>query len=278
MAIDNPVDAVESQYQESLDFPVGLVLAAGEIALPQGAPLFKLLSLLNDHFSSKEKRDRAKAFWAALRDQQKFLEADFSKLRVRVEDLAEALQLAVLRDVESFNDAKRDRYLKILGNAVRSREKVEDLVAFIQDVERLGESDIVVLKVLNVVMNKVGDWHPKNDMNVLVPGHQSPVTKPISINPSVLIQRSQELSVQTAQALGIKTDTGIPAQAFSREEAFSACARLQGFGLAHEVNAGSREVPHGNFCFRPSKRGLMLLKLLGEDVPNWELYFPPAKG
>ncbi len=278
MAIDNPVDAVESQYRESPDFPAGLVLAAGEIALPQGSPLFKLLGLLNDHFSDKGKRERAEAFWAALRDQQKLLEADFSKLKVRVEDLAEAVQLAVLRDVESFNDAKRDHYLMILGNAVRSQEQVKDLASFIQDVEQLGEQDIVVLKALNVVMNKAGDWHPKSDKNVLIPGYQSPISKPISIHPSVLIQRSQELSVQTAQALGIKTDSGIPARPFSREEAFSVCARLQGFGLAHEVDAGAREVPHGNFCFRPSKRGLMLLKLLGEDVPNWELCFPPAKG
>ena len=168
--------------------------------------------------------------------------------------------------------------MRILGNAVRSEEEIRDLASFIRDVEQLGEQDIVVLKVLNVVMNKAGDWHPKSDMNALIPGYQSPISKPISINPSVLIQRSQELSVQTAQALGIKTDSPFPAQAFSREEAFSVCARLQGFGLAHEIDAGAREVPHGNFCFRPSKRGLMLLKLLGEEVPNWALYFPPTKG
>lgn len=278
MAIDNPVDAVESQYRESPDSPVGLVLAVGEMALPQGSPLFKLLELLNDHFSSKRKRERAEAFWAALRDQQKFLEADFGKLKAKIEDLAEAIQMAIIRDTESFNDAKRDRYLMILGKAVRSQEQVVDLASFIRDVEQLGERDIVVLKVLNVVMNKPGDWHSKSDPNVLIPGYQSPISKPASINPSVFIQRSQELSAQTAQALGIKTDSPFPVQAFSREEAFSACARLQGFGLAHEVDAGAREVPHGNFCFRPSKRGLMLLKLLGEDVPNWELYFPPAKG
>ena len=277
MAIDDPVDAVESQYKKPADSPVSLVLFGCKLAFPHASPLFEFLSLLKDHFSAQAMQDRMEAFWEALRDKQKFLEADFDNLNIRVADLAEALQLATLRDAEAFNDAKRDRYLAILGSAVRSKDRVEDLAAFIRDIEQPGEQDVVVLKVLNSVMNKLGDWQPKSDMDALRPGYQSPISKPASILPSVLIQRSQELSVQTAQALGIKTDLGFPAQPFSREDAYSACARLQGFGLAHEVDAGHREIPHGNFCFRPSKRGLMLLRLLGEDVPNWELYFPPAK-
>ena len=63
-------------------------------------------------------------------------------------------------------------------------------------------------------------------------------------------------------------------QAFSREDGYEACMRLQGFGLAHEIDVAPRQVPVGDYSFRPSKRGLMLLKLVGEQVENWDKYFP----
>lgn len=278
MAIDDPVDAVESQYRETAELPAGLVLSGLEMAIPQGSLLFKLLGLLNDHFSSKGKWARAQAFWNALRDKQKFLEADFEKLRVQVDDLAEAIQIAIVQDADSFNDDKRDRYLRILGNAVRSEQEIRDLASFIRDVEQLGDRDIVVLKVLNIVMNKVGDWQPAGGASLGAPGGSRPfVHKPTSVHPNIFIQRSHDLGEQIAKALGENTNVNIVlGQQFGREEGYSLCARLQGFGLAHEAKNMDREVPHGDYCFRPSRRGLLLLKLLGEDVPNWTYYFPPT--
>jgi hypothetical protein len=60
---------------------------------------------------------------------------------------------------------------------------------------------------------------------------------------------------------------------FSREDGLQICLRLQGFGLAQEIPTAAREVPTANYSARPTTRGLMLLKLLGEDVPNWSRYF-----
>jgi len=256
MAIDNPIDAAEPYLKESSDTSLGLVLLAGEMAFPHAAPLLKFVELVSGHFSAKERRNRAQLFLDLLRDQQRLLEVlgnNYDKIKVKVEDLAEAVQLAVFRDAEAFNDNKRDRYLNILGNAVRSEEQIQDLASFIRDVEMLGEEDFVVLKVLNRVMNKPEGWGP--------PGQQK-------LHPNNFIQRREDLVVQVAQALGIKTDMGSTGQTFSREEGYSICARLQGFGVAHEIDLSPREVPTGDYCFRPSKRGLMLLKLIGEDVPN----------
>jgi len=266
MAIDSPIDAVESQYPKPSPNPLALALFSFELAFPPAAPLLKLLELLKEHHSAKGMQERMEAFWAALRDEQKFLEADFGKLRLKVEDLAEAVQLALLRDSEAFNDNKRERYLKILGNAVRSEEQIQDLAGFIHDVEVLGESDVTVLKVLNKVMNKLGDWKEANGQKL----HK--------LHPNAFIHKRQELTAHIAAALGQKTEvlgSGSGVQTFSREEGYSICARLQGFGLAHEVQVSDREVPISDYCFRPSQRALMLLKLLGEDVPNWEHYFPP---
>jgi hypothetical protein len=53
---------------------------------------------------------------------------------------------------------------------------------------------------------------------------------------------------------------------------YDACNRLQGFGLAHEIELSPRQVPVGEYCFRPSIRGLKLLKLVGEEVANADKY------
>jgi hypothetical protein len=91
----------------------------------------------------------------------------------------------------------------------------------------------------------------------------------MKVHPNVFTQRAQELAVQIAMALGQNTDR----DTFSREEGYMICARLQGFGLAHEIPVSSRELPLANYSFRLSVQGMRLLKLLGEDVLNFDRYF-----
>ena len=179
--------------------------------------------------------------------------------KVGKEDLAEAVQLILHRDLEEFNDKKRERYVKVIGNALRSEAQIQDVATFIQTPEQLNERDLTVLKKLNEVMNKEGDWKP----------HPNPGPRPImKLHPSTLISRAQELSTQIAIALGQKTETN----KFTREEGYMICTRLQGFGLAYEVDSSPRELPLTNYSFGLSIQGIRLLKLLGEDVPNFELY------
>jgi hypothetical protein len=268
VAIDNPIDAVESQHAETNELSLDLILSAGELAFPLAAPVWKFIELINGHLSKSRREERVRAFFGLLRDQQRILDAlgnNYEKLNLKVEDLAEAAQIAAWRDAEAFNDNKRDRYLKILGNAARSTEQIEDLAAFIRDVEVLGEEDIAILKVLNRTMNKASDWADQFGQP----------TK--NLHPYTFIQRRQELAAQIAEALGQEPLNSNSGPTFSHEEGYSICARLQGFGLAHETKLFDREVPIGDYCFRPSKRGLMLLRLMGEEVPNWEKYFPPQQ-
>jgi hypothetical protein len=75
-----------------------------------------------------------------------------------------------------------------------------------------------------------------------------------------------------AQALGTAGGT-TDGNTFSREQGLGVCLRLQGFGLAEVITNETRSVPRTNYCARPTPRGLMLLRLLGEDVPNRERYF-----
>jgi hypothetical protein len=176
-----------------------------------------------------------------------------------VDDMEEAIQLAMRRDAEEFNDKKRARYVKLIGNALRSEKQIQDVATLIQTIEQLNESDVTVLKVLNRVMNRDGDWRPQT----MPPGQI------MKLHPQTLIARAQELTVQIALALGQKTEKNT----YTREVGYGICNRLQGFGLAHEIQPSPRELPLTNYSFRLSTQGIRLLELLGENVANLEYYF-----
>jgi hypothetical protein len=270
MAIDSRVDAVEKQYPEPGESPMlALVPTAVELALPHAGVFLKFVELISGHFSAKERQERVAQLLAILHDHERLLEEIGKRgdaLRVRVDDLAEAVQVAAWRDAEAFDDLKRDHYVKIIGSAVRSDVQIDSVAAFIRDVEQMTERDLTVLKVLNRIMNKQGDWNTQGG---------PPVPTPLSkVHPQTFIQRRQEMAGAIAEALGVGTNVDATKSRFNPEVGYSVCTRLQGFGLAHEIQLSPREVPIGDYCFRPSQRGLMLLKLLGEDVPNWQRYFP----
>jgi hypothetical protein len=247
MAIDNPYDAIDKAFPEREPYlPEDLAVFAAKCLLPEY--VMDAFGTVFERLDRNAQLERAKATTKLLMADLKDLKAK-TATKEELNDLKEAMQLALRHDVEQFNDKKRERYVKIIGNALRDERKIDDLASYIQDVERLGERDFVALKVLNKVMNQPKD--PNKD-----------------IHPNDFIQRRQELAVEMAKALGGNYET----QSFSREEGYDACNRLQGFGLAHEIEVAARQVPIGDYCFRPSRRGLMLLKLIGEEVANQEKY------
>ncbi len=253
MGIDNPVEAFKKTHSdEDESLPKELVALAVEVVLPVIGPV---IHAVRERLGRKAQNERATETLELLLGELKHLQ-NVTATKIEVNDLKESLQLLIRHDAEEFNDKKRGRYIKIVGNALQSETPIEDLASFIQDVEQLGERDFLALRVLNKVMNKSGDWATNT-----------------KLHPNTFIQRRRELAEEIARAFGMKTDLGME---FSHEEGYEACTRLQGFGLAHEIELSAREVPVGDYCFRPSKRGLMLLKLTGELVVNWEKYFPTA--
>jgi len=252
VGIDNPVEAFKKTHpDEEGNLPQDLIVLAAEMAFPVIGPL---IHAVRERLGRKAQNERATETLELLLGELKHLQ-DMTATKIEVNDLKESLQLLICHDAEEFNDKKRGRYIKIVGNALQSETPIENLASFIQDVEQLGERDFLALRVLNKVMNKPGDWASNT-----------------KLHPNTFIQRRRELAEEIARAFGMKTDLGM--LEFSHEEGYEACTRLQGFGLAHEIELSAREVPVGDYCFRPSKRGLMLLKLTGEQVANWERYFP----
>ena len=257
MPIDDPIEAFRKTHEDEPAYlPKDLTMLAVRLAVPGFVSV--LLDSVCGRLTADAQRQRYNETLEFVLTELKNL-GSATATKTDPNDLKEALQLAIRHDVEQFNDKKRDRYIKIIGSAIRSDTRIDDLASFIQDVEQLGERDFTALKVLNKVMNKPNDWgsHPTG-----------------VLHPNTFINRRQELAVQMAEAFGMRTTLGPRGETFSHEEGYEACTRLQGFGLAHEIELSARQIPVGDYCFRPSKRGLMLLKLVGEQVENWDKYFP----
>jgi hypothetical protein len=248
MAIDNPFDAIKKAYPEKgPSLPTDLTLLAAKFVLP--GIVTDALGAVFERLDRNVQEERARATIELMMAEFKDIK-DKSASKEELSGLKEAIQLSVRHDVEEFNDRKRERYIKIIGNALREDKHIDDLASYIQDVERLGERDFVALKVLNKVMNPTRGGSTRD------------------IHPNEFIQRRQELATEMAKALG----GAFEEPSFSREEGYDACNRLQGFGLAHEIDISARQVPIGEYCFRPSRRGLVLLKLVGEKVENTDKY------
>lgn len=268
MAIDDPFEAVNRQYTTSaVDGPTGKLALGSSMAAALGAPAAGPLSVIfrfvND-LSTAARWERAQAFIRVLIEQFAELEQKVTIMKTDVGEIHSALRVAFYSDLHEFDDRKRARYVQIAASAATSNTKVQDLASFIRDVEQLGERDLIGLKVLNRVMNRAGDWIDN-------PPNTHPIEK-AKLHPNIFIQRAQELSVQMARAL--KDDENVTdGDQFSREDGFQFCLRLQGFGLAQEIPTSPRQVPTGNYSARLTTRGLMLLKLLGEEVSNWARYF-----
>jgi hypothetical protein len=267
VAIDNPYDAIDQQYPAEDEGVITAISkrlgAAKELGFPFPFGVGGLIGFINSK-TRKARLDRAMAFLDQLVLDMLELQKTVKTVRTDVDEIQDAEIIALEYDLDQFNDKKRVRYISAIVKAAGSETKIRDLVSFIQDIEKLGERDLIGLKVLNSIMNREGDWKDAPGL----PGLNVP-----RLHPNTFNGRTQELVVTMARALG--NPTADDTHPFSREEGLQVCLRLQGFGLAHVLSGDAREVPISNYCARPTTRGMMLLKLIGEKVTNWERYFGP---
>jgi len=274
MAIDDPFHAIDKQYPKGEGNIARTVNTVTEYSLTlgilSGVPHLAVAAALNKVWKTFISGDTYKARTEAtlemvidaLRrqsDKHEQLDREGKTLAVKVSDLEASLRLVLINDGIRFDDEKRTRFINAIANATISPTKIDSLSSFIDDIDKLNERDITVLKVINAVMNLESDWAPDAD--------QGRPNK--SLHPNTFLQRAQTLSMQVATAFGKNTD----GNSFSREEGMGICLRLQGFGLAEMLPVETRSVPITNYCARVTTRGFMLLRLLGETVPNWDRYF-----
>ena len=131
---------------------------------------------------------------------------------------------------------------------------------FVHTIEHLTERDLIVLKIINEVMNRKDDWKPQHDS-------ANPAAPIMKLHHSNIISRAQEFARRVAMALGQPVEKNL----YNRDVGFEICARLEGFGLAHQLSPMT-ELPVTDYAYRLSGRGATLLMLLGEGVPNAHHY------
>jgi hypothetical protein len=111
-------------------------------------------------------------------------------------------------------------------------EPDEDIATMIRDIAQLGDRDIQVLRILAAV-------------------HASAVSHmPNLQNPDPFSKGTPKLKTAIA-------DSGIHPDDF-----LSTCERLRGFGLGVEVLRNTSHMGPEDFCYRPTRRGLLLMDYL----------------
>ena len=72
-------------------------------------------------------------------------------------------------------------------------------------------------------------------------------------DPNPFTEKAQELLKAAGEA------------GFHRDDFYAYCRRLEGFGLAMEVPRNTSRMAPGDYCFRPTRKGLELLRLLADE-------------
>src|SRR5271157_6048708 len=125
MAIDDPKGAFEQQYmQEDEQSPLGLAVFAGKLAFPKAALPLEIFQKVMNRFTLPSYQERWRAMWDMLVMETEHLETT----KASIEDMQEAIQFALRRD---FNDKKRERYVKLIGNALRSETEIQDVATLV---------------------------------------------------------------------------------------------------------------------------------------------------
>jgi hypothetical protein len=136
------------------------------------------------------------------------------------------------------DEAKKiKRFAAILGNSVAPNDELdvsEDVSDFIRAVAQLSERDIQALQILYSVFADVVKVYPNLH------------------DPNVFTERAGQLLKKVDESK------------IHRDDFYSYCKRLEGFGLAIEVPRNTSRMAPGDYCFRPTRRGLKLLSLLEE--------------
>jgi hypothetical protein len=243
--IDDPIEASEDAWP---DEPEGLGKKFADLALSflgLVLPPATIVKILKDQFLPENKAARVKYLFDAMAIKLKEVEAKFASSREKLEEMKArleepAFQRAVATTCEEAarsNDLERiKRFALVLASGPTPGKWSTDgdgIATFIRDLSQLGERDIEVLGGLCMAFGGI-----------------------ILNNPDLT-----DSSIFTSNNQGL--ENVIMQQTLHRDDFYSACGRLIGFGLAIEEPWPIMHTqPHAR-CIRPTRRGIALLHYLG---------------
>jgi len=240
--IDDPVDASFQAFPEA---PEGMGRKFAELALSFAGLIFPpavLLKILTDQFSAPNRFKRIDYLLQALNLSLKQLESQVGEdrektraVQARIESprFQEAVAMACEESSRATTTKKVERMAEVLAGSLtptRWSPNDEDVAALIRDLAQLSDRDIQVLEKLSTAFGG------------------------LMLNDSAWLDN---LFTDNNSAL-----ERIIREQGDRDEFYSTCGRLIGFGLAVDVTwPVNRTQPHER-CIRPTRRGLALLAYL----------------
>lgn len=245
--IDDPFDAADIAYskEESVPTDIALRFAAH---VPLIGSLAGVISEARQYFSHKATNERLEALINAVNEKTENLSERVAgntkaitdiKSRVESAEFAASFREACIQTLLASEREKVRRFGAVLGASVTAEDWAEtsgDLASFIQALAQLSERDICALRILHSVFADVVKAYPNMQ------------------DPNPFTERQQEL-LSAARGHG-----------FHQDDFYAHCRRLEGFGLAMEVLRNISRMALGDYCFRPTRRGLRLLSLLGSKA------------
>jgi hypothetical protein len=243
MTIDDPLASTASQYPEQQKNKVGeLVLELSGVAW---WPV-KVLNIVRSRIIGDYGLERVNALFNALktefyRDHQRVekAEGNIEALKEKIDspEFADSLVLAADEAQRTQSEQKIERLGAALANALLTENSEivpdDDLVGYIRDLSSLTEGDVRALRFLGDVFRE-----------------------------TILVRPEMDDPNEFTFLMGSYL-RGIEAMGVHHDDFYSRCSRLAGFGLATEVERLATRMAPKDHCFRPTRRGLRLLKLLG---------------
>ena len=234
--IDDPVDASFQAFPQEVE---GLGAKFAELALSFTGLVFPpaaILKILTDQFGSANRFHRIEyllhAFNMALKEPESQMASDRDKIRsvqtqIESPSFQEAVATAFEESARATNKEKIKHMAKILAGSLtptRWSTKDEDVASLIRDLAQLGERDIHVLAKLSLAFGGL-----------------------MLTNPTLPNRLFSDNNMALDRIVEKESD---------RDEFYSTCGRLIGFGLAIEVSWPINHTQPHERCIRPTRRGL----------------------
>jgi len=238
---DSPIDGFLSQHKKESKNVIG------EVTIEIGGKLQPLVGisnairkLLSSGGSSESVLELAESVkleleycWKRLKGHDDQLEEFRAKLTSPAfEDAALAAVDEVRRTVSS---EKIQRIASVLVRSflpIRDEYAPSDVGSLLHEVARLGEDDIFILRLLVESYESVIKTYPNlHDPNAFTEQAQA------------VLRRVDECKIH-------------------RDDFYAHCSRLAGFGFAIETVRNTARMSPGDYCFRPTRRGVRVLEMI----------------
>jgi hypothetical protein len=206
----------------------------------------KLFQILKDQFANGSRFQRIEYLFSGVRLGFQSVQSEIGEVGEQVkavnaklegERFREAVSVACEEAARAASNKKIEQMAAVLVGYVGPTPSAwaagdEDIATMIRDIAQLGDRDIQVLDILATV-------------------HASAIAHTPNL------QDPNQFSKETPRLTTAITDSGI-----HRDDFLSTCERLRGFGLGAEVLRSTSHMGPEDFCYRPTRRGLVLLDYL----------------